>query len=98
MSHFTHMKTRFQNLFYLEKALNRLNLVHKQEEIENQINLMHVYIEKTSHHSTREKLQLYNSGKIGTDYRFKSLRCYEMTYFEISKYLMTHMKALRMYR
>jgi len=26
------MKTRFQNLFYLEKALNRLNIVHKQQE------------------------------------------------------------------
>jgi hypothetical protein len=35
MSHFTHMKTRFQNLFYLEKALNRLNIVHKQEIINN---------------------------------------------------------------
>ena len=33
MSHFTHMKTQFQNLFYLEKALNRLNIVHKQEII-----------------------------------------------------------------
>ena len=33
MSHFTHMKTRFQNLFYLEKALNRLNITHKQEVI-----------------------------------------------------------------
>lgn len=33
MSHFTHMKTRFQNLFYLEKALNRLNISHKQEVI-----------------------------------------------------------------
>ena len=33
MSHFTHMKTRFQNLFYLEKALNRLNIIHKQEQI-----------------------------------------------------------------
>ena len=32
MSHFTHMKTRFQNLFYLEKALNRLSIVHKQEK------------------------------------------------------------------
>lgn len=32
MSHFTHMKTRFQNLFYLQKALNRLNIVYKQEE------------------------------------------------------------------
>jgi hypothetical protein len=28
MSHFTHIKTRFQNLFYLEKALNRLNIGH----------------------------------------------------------------------
>ena len=32
MSHFTHMKTRFQNLFYLEKALNRLSIIHKQEK------------------------------------------------------------------
>jgi hypothetical protein len=32
MSHFTHMKTRFQNLFYLEKALNRLNIVYKEPE------------------------------------------------------------------
>lgn len=32
MSHFTHMKTRFQNLSYLEKALNRLNILHKEEE------------------------------------------------------------------
>ena len=26
MSHLTHIKTRFQNLVYLEKALNRLNM------------------------------------------------------------------------
>ena len=32
MSHFTHMKTRFQNLFYLEKALNRLNIVYLKQE------------------------------------------------------------------
>lgn len=32
MSHFTHMKTRFQNLFYLEKALNRLNIYYKHQE------------------------------------------------------------------
>lgn len=32
MSHFTHMKTRFQNLFYLEKALNRLNILHTQQK------------------------------------------------------------------
>ena len=29
MSHFTYIKTRFQNLFYLEKALNRLVLDKK---------------------------------------------------------------------
>lgn len=32
MSHFTHIKTRFQNLFYLEKALNRLNICHTAEQ------------------------------------------------------------------
>ena len=41
MSHFTHMKTRFQNLFYLEKALNRLNISHKQEII-NDSNLSNI--------------------------------------------------------
>ena len=33
MSHFTHMKTRFQNLFYLEKALNRLNIGYKEKSL-----------------------------------------------------------------
>ena len=32
MSHFTKMKTRFQNLSYLEKALSRLNISHKQQK------------------------------------------------------------------
>ena len=32
MSHFTSMKTRFQNLAYLEKALNRLNILHKRQK------------------------------------------------------------------
>jgi hypothetical protein len=32
MSHFTHMKTSFRNLFYLEKALNRLNMEYKEQE------------------------------------------------------------------
>ena len=36
MSHFTHMKTRFQNLFYLKKALNRLNIVHNQKRTKSQ--------------------------------------------------------------
>jgi len=34
MSHFTHIKTRFQNLFYLEKALNKLNInFEKQRKV-----------------------------------------------------------------
>ena len=32
MSHFTHIKTRFQNLSYLEKALSKLNIAYKQEQ------------------------------------------------------------------
>ena len=35
MSHFTHIKTRFQNLSYLEKALNRLNIVHQEKNTNN---------------------------------------------------------------
>ena len=35
MSHFTHIKTRFQNRFYLETALNRLNITYKQKENNN---------------------------------------------------------------
>lgn len=31
MSHFTSMKTRFHNLFYLEKALNRLDIKHDKK-------------------------------------------------------------------
>jgi Protein of unknown function (DUF1257) len=32
MSHFTHIKTRFQNLIYLKKALTRLNIIYKEKE------------------------------------------------------------------
>jgi predicted N-acyltransferase len=32
MSHFTNMKTSFQNLFYLKKALNKLNIKHTRKE------------------------------------------------------------------
>ena len=32
MSHFTTMKTRFQNLYYLQKALNKLQIEHKVEK------------------------------------------------------------------
>jgi hypothetical protein len=32
MSHFTNMKTSFQNLTYLEKALNKLEILHKKHD------------------------------------------------------------------
>jgi hypothetical protein len=35
MSHFTHIKTRFQNLFYLKKALNGLNIIHEEQNFTN---------------------------------------------------------------
>ena len=35
MSHFTNMKTRFQNLFYLEKALSRLDIEYEKEDIKS---------------------------------------------------------------
>merc|ERR1712115_385972 len=31
-SHFTNIKTRFQNLFYLEKALDKLNINHQKRK------------------------------------------------------------------
>lgn len=31
MSHFTNMKTSFQNLFYLERALTKLHIIHEKE-------------------------------------------------------------------
>lgn len=32
MSHFTNIETRFQNLFYLEKALSKLDITHKRQK------------------------------------------------------------------
>jgi hypothetical protein len=46
MSHFSYIQTQFQNLFYLEKALNKLNISYKQEQVStsssalSQINLI----------------------------------------------------------
>lgn len=36
MSHFTYIKTRFQSLSYLEKALSKLNIVYKQQHLDSQ--------------------------------------------------------------
>jgi len=38
MSHFTYIKTRFQNLFYLEKALNKLNIDYKKNSSFSNLN------------------------------------------------------------
>ena len=38
MSHFTNIETRFQNLFYLEKALNKLDINHKRQKKVTNIN------------------------------------------------------------
>jgi hypothetical protein len=44
MSHFTYIKTRFQNLFYLEKALNRLNILYKEQERTISSSNLEIYI------------------------------------------------------
>ena len=36
MSHFTNIKTKFQNLSYLKKALNRLNIDYTKQQLEEQ--------------------------------------------------------------
>lgn len=40
MSHFTHIKTDFQNLFYLKKALNRLSITYETKLNQNSTNLI----------------------------------------------------------
>nr|YP_009496053.1 hypothetical protein ycf35 [Rhizosolenia setigera]AWT38493.1 hypothetical protein ycf35 [Rhizosolenia setigera] len=44
MSHFTNMKTRFQNLFYLEKSLNRLNIEHKRQLVNSDNSMTNLVI------------------------------------------------------
>ena len=48
MSHFTHIKTRFQNLFYLEKSLNRLN-VNYEQKLSNNSNISLVISQQNEH-------------------------------------------------
>lgn len=43
MSHFTSMKTRFQNLFYLQSALNKLNIDHKTKKTLTKHNTLTTY-------------------------------------------------------
>nr|YP_010021048.1 hypothetical chloroplast RF35 [Chaetoceros muellerii]QOK36067.1 hypothetical chloroplast RF35 [Chaetoceros muellerii]UHB41396.1 hypothetical chloroplast RF35 [Chaetoceros sp. DS1] len=44
MSHFTTMKTNFQNLSYLEKALIKLDIKHKQENSRTNSNIQNLII------------------------------------------------------
>lgn len=36
MSHFTHIKTRFQNLHYLEKTLEKLDIIYDKSKLEQE--------------------------------------------------------------
>ena len=62
MSHFTNMKTRFQNLFYLEKALNKLEIEHtRQKKIDTNSpsNAFNLVIEQPNGYD----IQFYWNGK-----------------------------------
>lgn len=50
MSHFTHMKTHFQNLFYLEKALNRLNIIYKRQSGDSSISNPNLIIAQSNNY------------------------------------------------
>ena len=56
MSHFTNMKTSFQNLSYLEKALNKLEITHQRQAKE--------------HASQQQKLDLIINQSNGYDITF----------------------------
>ena len=49
MSHFTHIKTRFQNLFYLEKALNKLKIDYKKDD--QKLNGVNLVIEQSNNYN-----------------------------------------------
>ena len=48
MSHFTNMKTSFQNLSYLEKALNKLEIVHQKQELSTNLEKSNLIINQTN--------------------------------------------------
>ena len=50
MSHFTHIKTRFQNLLYLEKALNRLNIIYKQQPTDSNLSHKNLIIHQSNNY------------------------------------------------
>ena len=48
MSHFTNMKTSFQNLTYLEKALNKLEIVHQKQQTTNEFQKSNLIINQSN--------------------------------------------------
>ena len=48
MSHFTTMKTSFQNLAYLEAALNKLEIKHQKQVLENNSNVSNLVINQSN--------------------------------------------------
>ena len=50
MSHLTYMKTRFQNLSYLEKALTKLNIVFDQQNSHPELSQHNLVIPQANGH------------------------------------------------
>jgi len=48
MSHFTHLKTSFRNLAYLEKALNRLNIQYKEQATNSELSTQNLRIPQSN--------------------------------------------------
>ncbi|MFM7682023.1 MAG: DUF1257 domain-containing protein [Bacteroidota bacterium] len=51
MSHLTYLKTRFQNLSYLEKALRKLNIVYHQDQSGQEFAPKNLVIPQANGHS-----------------------------------------------
>ena len=50
MSHLTYMKTRFQNLSYLEKALTKLNITFNQQKSNSELSQYNLLIPQANGH------------------------------------------------
>ena len=48
MSHFTNMKTSFQNITYLEKALNKLDILHQKQKNSTELKKLNLTINQSN--------------------------------------------------
>jgi len=64
MSHFTHIKTRFQNSFYLKKVLTKLNINYTPKYVKNSI--IKPKILSISHSTQNQTIFKWN----GNEYEF----------------------------